>query len=122
MNEELIPDFDTMETLAEEAAKLKANVIVTKAKLVAFEAQVMREALTNNDNWIGGKRPSMAYCEKIVKYLGNNEEDKKKLIDLRTLLAEQIEEHQLLEHLINLNRDKLDLYRTLSANTRKSFI
>lgn len=120
--ENLIPDFDDFETLARETAELKGSLIVVKSQLTKLEAECMRTALTDNTYWIGGKRPSMAYCEKIVKIVGNTPEDQDSLSNLRQELAELTEAHQLLQHLITMERDKLDLYRTLSANTRRSFL
>lgn len=117
-----MPDFDDFEKMATDAARLKADILVTKNALSEIEAQCMRAALTDSAYWIGNKRPSMAYCEKIVKEIGNTEEDSAALCDLRNQLAEMTEAYQLLQHLITLSRDKLDLYRTLSANQRKSFL
>lgn len=120
--ENLIPDFDDFETLAKDAAKLKSNLIVVKGQLAKLEAECMRTALTNSDHWVGGKRPSMAYCEKIVKFIGNTPEDQVNLSNLRQELAELTEAYQLFQYLITMERDKLDLYRTLCANTRKGFL
>ena len=118
----LIPDFDDFETLAREAAELKGSLIVVKSQLAKLEAECMRTALTDRIHWLDGKRPSMAYCEKIVKLVGNTPEDQESLSNLRQDLAEITEAYQLLQHLITMERDKLDLYRTMSANTRKSFL
>ena len=120
--ENLIPDFDDFEVLAREAAELKGSLIAVKSQLAKLEAECMRDALTNNTYWIGGKRPSMAYCEKIVKFVGNTPKDQRELSNLRQELAELTEAHQLLQHLITMKRDQLDLYRTVCANTRKSFL
>lgn len=120
--EEFMPDFDDFEKMAADVARLKAEILTIKGALSQAEAVCMREALTNSDYWIGGKRPAMNYCEKIVKELGNTEEDRIVLRNLRVALANKTEAYQLLQHLITSSRDKLDLYRTLSANQRKSFL
>jgi len=120
--EEFMPDFDDFEKMAVEVSRVKAEILVLKGALAQAEAMCMREALTNSDYWIGGKRPAMNYCEKVVKELGNTEEDRVALRNLRTELANKTEAYQLLQHLIILSRDKLDLYRTISANERKSFL
>ena len=120
--EKLIPDFDDMERLAREAAKTKAEILVLKNQLTQLEASCMRVALTDETYWIGNRRPSMAYCEEVVKRLGNTEEDRQRLFDLRQQIAEKTEAYQLLQHLIDLGRDRLSLFQTLSANTRKSFL
>ena len=120
--EELIPDFDDMEKWAYQAAVLKGQVIRTKAELAMYEAQVIHTAMTNQAHWIGSKRPGITYCQAVVAKIGNTEVDKKVLYNWRHDLADKIEELALAEHLIDLAKAKLDLFRTLSANTRKSFL
>lgn len=121
-SDDLLPDFDDFDRITHEAAKVKAELIVIKSQLAQLEAQCMHNALTISDNWIGGKRPSMSYCEKIVKEIGNNEQERDMLIDLRRQLADKTEALQLLQYLITVNREKLDLFQTLSANNRKGFL
>lgn len=118
----LVPDFDDFEQMIIEVARVRAEILTIKTAISRLEAQCMRVALTNNIYWVGGKRPSMAYCEKIVKELGNTEEDSARLNNLRTELANKTETYQLLQGLIALGKDKLSLYQTISANTRKSFL
>lgn len=118
--EHLIPDFDDMQEMIEEAARLQAKVAVLKDTIKAFSATCMKHALVEKDFWIGSKRPSMAYCEKIVAQIGNTKEDFDALESLRTELADDMERLETLEGLIQLSRDKLDLYRTFSANERKA--
>jgi len=120
--EHLVPDFDDFEKLINDVARLKAEVLVIKTALSQLEAQCMKEALTNKDYWIGGKMPSMSYCEKVVKELGNTEKDATDLRNLRTELANKTESYQLLQGLITLNRDKLDLHKSISFNQPKSFL
>jgi len=120
--EEFIPDFDDFEKMATDAARFKADIMIAKNNLYQLEAHCMREALTNKEYWIGGKMPSMAYCEKIVKEIGNTAEDNAALCSYRDQIATMTEAYQLLQNLITMSRDKLDLYRTVSANERKSFL
>lgn len=120
--EEFMPDFDDFEKMAADVARLKADILIAKSNLSQLEAHCMKEALTNSEYWLGGKRPAMNYCEKVVKEIGNTEEDAVALCSYRDQIAVMTEAYQLLQHLITLSRDKLDLYRTLSANQRKSFL
>lgn len=120
--ENLVPDFDDFEQMLIEVARVRAEILTIKSATSRLEAHCMRVALTDNTYWVGGKRPSMAYCEKIVKELGNTEEDSTRLNNLRTELANKTETYQLLQGLIALGKDKLSLYQTISANTRKSFL
>lgn len=120
--EELIPDFDDMEKWAHQAAGLKGQVIRIKAELAMYEAQVIHTAMTDQAYWISSKRPGITYCQAVVAKIGNTEVDRKVLDHWRHDLADKIEELALVEHLIDLAKAKLDLFRTLSANTRKSFL
>lgn len=120
--ENLVPDFEDFEQMIAEVARVRAEILTIKVALSKLEARCMREALTNSAYWVGGKRPAMNYCEKIVKELGNTEEDSVNLTNLRTELANKTETYQLLQGLIALGKDKLSLYQTISANTRKSFL
>ena len=120
--EQLVPDFDDFEQMIANVARVRAEILTIKAALTRLEAQCMREALTNSAYWVGGKRPAMNYCEKVVKELGNTEEDAANLANLRTELANKTETYQLLQGLITLNRDKLDLHKSISFNQRKSFL
>jgi len=120
--EALIPDFDKMEELTRQAAEVSAKLVITKHDLAVLEAEIIREALTNNAYWIGGKQPSMSYCEKVVAKIGNTPEDREKLDQLRKQYAELSEQGELLQHIIWINKDKLELFRTISANERKGFL
>ena len=120
--EELIPDFDRMEELATEAARLKSRMLVLKYEIGAYESRCVRDAQIHKEYWIGGKQPSMAYCDRVVVILGNSAEDAAWLAAHRNELAEVTEALGLVESLIVINRDKLDLFRTLSANERKGFL
>ena len=55
-------------------------------------------------------------------HTGNTDEDATKLESLVIEIAEKTEVYALLQELIRINRDKLDLFRTLSANQRRSFL
>ena len=120
--ETLIPDFDALEELARQAAGVSASIVYTKNELSMLEANVIRTALTDKRYWIGGKQPSMSYCDSVVAELGNTEEDTSRLLELRNTLAELTEQSKLLKHIIGISKDKLELYRTISANERKGFL
>ena len=58
----------------------------------------------------------------IVAILGNNEKDRKELVSLREGLRTAMETFESLQSILQLRKDKLDLFRTLSANERKGFL
>lgn len=119
-NDNLIPDFDTMTEHATEAARLKALEIILKADLQCLEAQCVREAIVNKDYWTSDKPPSMSYCDAVVRVIGNTIEECQRLENLRKEIAAVTEQLSLMEALIFIEKNKLDLYRTLCANERTS--
>lgn len=119
-NENLIPDFDTMIAHAEEAAKLRAKEIILKSELQCLEAICVREAILNREYWLSDKPPSMSFCDAVVKVIGNTEEERSNLENLRNELAAVTEQMVLLESLMYIDKNRLDLYRTLCANERTS--
>lgn len=122
MSEELIPDFDDMTNMATNAARAKAKIVVIKAELAKLEATCIKEAMTQKDFWIGGKRPTGQYCNDVVKILGNTKIEERNLSILRIDLAEEIEKLHLLSELLQIQKSRLDLYRTKCANERKGFL
>lgn len=120
--EALIPDFDELESLAEKAAEAKRKTIGLEHQLKQLEAQFISEALSNREYWQEGKRPTVTFCNTVVKEIGNTDEQREQLMELRQELAQQEELYYLHNSLIDIKRDKLALYRTESANKRKAFL
>lgn len=118
----LLPDFDEMSECAAQLAETKAHLIILKNAIREKEAECIHEVLTNKDFWLGVKPPSMQYCTTVVKVLGNTEKDKIELVELRSNLATLIELEELRARRIQSMRDQLDLFRTLSANTRRGHL
>jgi len=120
--DQLIPDFDLMQALIDQLAEARAREFAVKNHLKEKEADVVREAMLNRDLWEGTKPPTMSYCDKVVSVLGNNDKDKEDLFSTRRELASTMEVIERLQGTIQVMRDKLDLYRTFSANERKAHI
>ena len=123
MNQEqmdsLIPDFDDLYNLTVEAARYQQALISLKHQIQYHEAEFIREATTNKDYWPSGKQPTVDYLARVVRILGNTPDDFKLIESLRGQLASVTEQSELAGGLLKLSRDKLDLYRTMSANERK---
>jgi len=117
-----MPDFDSMEELMERSARLRAELIILRFNLAILQAEFIREAKRNKDYWTGSKPPTDTYCKAVVMCCGNTREDTERLLALQTEIADKTEEQRLCDSLIRLGRDKLDLFRTMSANTRKGFL
>jgi len=119
---ELIPDFDELEELAEKASQAKSRSISLDHQIKALEAQYIVEALNHREYWQEGKKPTITYCDKVVRQIGNTEEERERLAELREEQSNQEELYHYYSSLIEIRRDKLALYRTESANKRKAFL
>ena len=120
--EKLIPDFDHLEGMVVELSALKTRVIVLRQSVSMLEADCIKAALTNSDYWTGPKPPTAAYCTSVVKVIGNTDADKLALIRVREEIADFTGKAELLERVLQLNADRLDLFRSLNADRRKSFL
>ena len=118
---ELIPDFDSMQELVELIGKTHAKLLQAKEMYKQAQAECIQEAITDKNYWIGNKIPSMKYCETVVAVLGNTAEERTELEAMRGTITELTEKHKLLTGLLQVMRDKLDLFRTMSANERKVY-
>lgn len=120
--DELIPDFSEFEELTRQAAMLQGKLYLLKHQLRMFEAELITTAMLNKDYWREGKRPTVSYCERVVMAIGNTEEDTKRLLHFREGIAKTTEELQLALGMIELMKNRLELYRTMSANERKGYL
>jgi len=119
---DMLPDFDEMEALAAKVARARAELVVLKHSLSSFQASLIREAKTNKQYWIGNKMPTDTFCKNVIMYTGNTDADSAKLLSLNNEIANKTEAYSLLQELIRIKRDRIDLFRTLSANSRKGFL
>jgi len=119
---ELVPDFSEFEELTRQAAMLQGKLYLLKHQLRALEAGLVTTAMLNKDYWREGKRPTVSYCDRVVMVIGNTEEDAKRLASFRESIAETTEALQLALGMIDLMKNKLELYRTMSANERKGYL
>jgi len=120
--EALIPDFDSMIELVEELGRVRAELAVKKSELDIFRAECMARAKTDESLWIKNKPPTDTYCKATVSIIGNSPSDKEHIVELTRQIADLTYQYTLLRETIQLKRDQLDLYRTMSANSRKGFL
>lgn len=118
--EELIPDFDDMQEVVDSITKTRAELLSVKEQFRTRRALCIRNTLTNKEYWIGPKQPSMKYCEEVIGIIGNTPEDFEIFSNYREQIAELTERLALLDGMLKISKDKFDLYRTISANTRKA--
>jgi len=116
--EKLLPDFEDLDALARASSKARFNANKTKDKLEEYVAKCVRECYTEQRYWPAGKSPTQSYIEKVVKIVGNTEEDamiiKELTEEYQKLRAEYEESRQLLDNL----KSRISVFQTLSANQR----
>ena len=120
--ERLIPDFDALEKLVTELSELKTAIIILENSQKMHEAECIKHALTNTDYWTGPKPPTASYCSSVIKIIGNTEADKIALTGIRNEIADFTGSLEYLERILQLDSDRLDLFRSLNADRRKSFL
>lgn len=116
--DELLPDFDMMYKIIQGISDLSHKVKMLEIEIGRLEAEYMKEALTDSTLWVDGKRPTITYCTEVVKIVGNNDSEKEQINALRAELSKAKSEYEQARESLLLERNKLDLYRTISANER----
>lgn len=115
---EVLPDFEDLMTLSEEIRTNSIKKAQLETRLRTREIEVIREVTTNPKYFKDGKQPSMAFIDSTFKYAGLENE----LIAPRQELAETTAEIDNLKMKMDVYRLMLDIWRTSSANERKSVI
>lgn len=120
--EKILPSFDDMEELV----RISAGAHFEAAKLIAeikqLEAQCIRECVLVQQYWPRGKRPtdSGSYLNKVVPRLGNTPEQKLLLESKRKELADHKRQAAEADNLLDIAKNKIAVFQTLSANKRQS--
>lgn len=122
LKEDLIPDFDEMDTLANLIAKYKIEADTIKIELENFVAGCIQVAYTNKDYWINGKPAPQTYIDNKVKIVGNTPEDAKIIKNLteRYRVAQRASEEA--SNRLETMRNRVSIYQTISANKRVGLI
>lgn len=116
--EELLPDFDDMNTVAIASAEARLSAHMVKDELDAYIAECVRQAYQNSDYWVNSKPPVQTYIERVVAVVGNTPEDAKhikELMDKQAELQKTVDETRAL--LLNM-RDRVSAFQTISSNKR----
>ncbi len=118
IREELIPDFDAMDTLANIIAQYRLEADKVKLELETYIAHCIQTAFTDKNYWTNGKPPTQTYVDNVVKVVGNTPEDAAQISSLtmqyRTAQRSAEESNNLLETM----RNKVSVFQTISANKR----
>lgn len=111
-----IPDFDQMISMAETIKELKYKKLKLEVEIKDASAKIIKACRTNSDYFEAGKPASMSYIENTFAYTGFNDE----LIPKRMELAQITSDLDRCQVLMDVYKAMIDVFRTVSANERRS--
>jgi hypothetical protein len=109
-----IPDFDEFMKLAEEISALMYQKMTLDAKIKEGESNVFLQASTDERYFQGGKPPSVAFIDNTYKYPGFDGS----LMALRNQFAQVVSDLEAKKLQMDLYKQMIDVWRTLSSNNR----
>lgn len=113
-----LPDIERMFSLIDEISVLSYNKIRLELEIKVAEAEIVKEATSNDKYFVSGKPPSMSYIESTWKVTGFENE----LVKIRSELAKTSTDLENAKLKFYFYRDLIDLYRTQSANERINLV
>ena len=117
-NESELPDFDEMIEAVEKIKELSLRRATIELSLKKEEAELVRTVTSDPKYFMNGKAPSMSYIEGAYKYTGIDN----CLLPVRSSLIEVTAELEYEKAKFYLMKDKLDIWRTISANERATLL
>ena len=109
-----IPEFSEFIKLTDNIRELSFRKLVLEKDIKTMEADVFKKAVTDEKYFINGKSPAISYIENAYKHTGFDGE----ILPLREELAKVSSDldHEKLS--LEIYKQMLEVWRTLSANTR----
>jgi hypothetical protein len=111
-----LPDYNDLMSLTEEIASTSSKKLYLENKIKAMESEVVLRVTKEPEFFQGGKPPSMSFIESTYKFTGINQE----ILPLREQLAEVISKLDSLKIKMDVFKQLIEIWRTLSANERSS--
>jgi len=109
-----LPDFEDLDRLINEIRELSLTIEYLDINIKAIEAEIIKDYTTDSSKFVNGKAISMTQLKSTVAYTGENNE----LIEQRKELGRLIAELEAARHKFSLEKVKIDVWRTKSANER----
>lgn len=109
-----LPDFDDLDRLIIEIRDLSLEAEYLDVYIKAKEAEIVEEYTTNPVKFVNGKAVSMTQLKTTVAYTGESGE----LTERRRELAKARAELEAAKLKFGLEKAKIDVWRTQSANER----
>lgn len=113
-------DLDYMVGLVEDIARFQEDLAKAKLALDMYKAEIARHVTKHENYWINGKPPSMSYISSDYQVLGYDDESRKELQNLENAVIELDAEFTRARTRFTVEREKLDVWRTASANARNT--
>lgn len=111
-----LPDYNDLMSLTEEIAATSSKKLYLENKIKAMESEVVLRVTKDAEFFQGGKPPSMSFIESTYKFTGINQE----ILPFREQLAEVISKLDSLKIKMDVFKQLIEIWRTLSANERSS--
>jgi hypothetical protein len=118
IKEELLPDFDTMDALANVIAQYKLLADKTKLELDSYIAGCIQTAYIDKDCWVNGKPPTQTFIDNVVKVVGNTPIDREQIKTLTEQYRQAQRSAEESSNLLETMRNKVSVFQTVSANQR----
>lgn len=111
-----LPDFDELSNLSAEIADLMYRKLLLEKDIKVGEASVFKKCQTDPSLYQNGKPAPVTFIDNAYKFTGIENE----LVPIRTQLAEIIAKLELARMKMDVYKNMMDIWRTLSANERSS--
>ncbi len=111
-----LPDFNSMAEIVEKIRLLSYKKIVLENKIKSKEATIVKDALTKEEHFPNGKVPSMVFITSTYLFTGFKGE----LLPLREELAQTVSDLEHSKLTFRVFEDMIEVWRTQSANERRS--
>lgn len=111
-----LPDYDDFIKVIEEIESNSRRKSKLEIQIKTMESELVKKVTTDPIYFQAGKMPSMNYIEATWKYTGTNNE----LVPLRLELAEVTSTLEKSKLRMDVYKTMLDIWRTLSANSRRA--
>jgi hypothetical protein len=109
-----LPEFEDMYKTIEEIRDLATEIGIAKVALAYAESEITKLATSDGKYFQNGKPPSQTYIDNTYKYQGFDSE----LIPMRMNLAKLEAQLAYKKASLDLDKLKLEVWRTQSANER----
>lgn len=111
-----IPDFEDLSRLSDNIAELLFKKLLLDKDIKAGESAVFKRCMLDSGTFVGGKPMPVSMIENAYKFGGMDGE----LLPLRTELAEVTSKLEKAKLQLDIYKNMMDIWRTLSANERSS--